>query len=191
MRKKSLLGIVVFLMLVLPSVLAVQAVDNLRTDNDEPAVEIIRPERGYIYIFDHKTVPYGFPFVRKPSSNNAYAFGRPSLTIEVNVTQGYNVEYVSFKIFERTLFNGRVELKEYKDYDEPYQFKFTRYTIFPFWNYDVYVDAIDTIGNVIGSDKIGLGYYRAIPMYMTSFIQFSFITSMKLFLLYRFLSFVS
>jgi hypothetical protein len=156
--------------------------------NDEPIVEITRPENDYIYIFDHKTIRYGLPFV---TSSNAYAFGRPTLTIEVNVTQGFNVEYVSFKVFERTLSRGRVELREYKDYDEPYEFKFTRFTLFPYKNYDVYVDAIDTIGNVIGSDKIGLGYYRAVPMFMTSLIQIGLKTSIRLFFLYKFLTFVS
>lgn len=136
---------------------------------DEPIVEITRPERDYIYVFDHKTtMQYGLPFVH---SNNAYAFGRPTITIEVDVTQGYEVEYVSFNVFERTLFEGRVELLEYKDYEKPYQFKFTKYTLFPYKNYDVYVDAIDTVGNVIGSDKIGLGYYRVFPQVVISLIR--------------------
>jgi hypothetical protein len=159
--------------------------------NDEPIVEITRPENDYIYVFDHKTIRYGLPFIPSSTTHkSAYAFGRPSLTIEVNVTQGYNVEYVSFKVFERTLSRGRVDLREYKDYDEPYQFKFTRYTIFP-KNYDVYVDAIDTIGNVVGSDKIGLGYYRAVPILMYSLIQIGIKTSVRLFLLYQLLSIIS
>ena len=164
-KKGLVVGIIVVIFLMLPYVQLVQAVNDLKGE-DEPIVEITRPENDYIYVFDHKTVPYGFPyriFPRSSTFKNAYAFGRPSLTIEVEVKQEYTVNYVSFKVFERTLFSGRVYILEYKDYEEPYHFKFTRVTAFPYKNYDVYVDAVDSFDNVIGSDKIGLGYYRTYP----------------------------
>jgi hypothetical protein len=169
---KTLVVIIVFLMLILPSVLVVQSVNNLKIGDDEPVVEITRPEHGYIYVFDHKTIPYGFPLILKPSStDNAYAFGRPTITIEVKVKQEYVVDYVLFKVVERTLFSGEVDIVDYKDYEEPYQFKFTRITIFPYKNYNVYVDAIDPMANVIGSDRIGLGYYRVYPQIMLFLIS--------------------
>ena len=172
-NKGLVLGIIV-LFLMLPSVQLVQAANNKQID-DESIVEIVRPDRGYMYVFDHKTVPYGFPRFLRPMGGNAYAIGRPSLTIEVDVKQGYNVEYVSFKVFERTIFSGRVYILDYKDYEEPYQFKFTRVTVFPYKNYNVYVNAYDSLGNVIGSDKIGLGYYRAYP-HILYYLLISYLT---------------
>ena len=180
MYKKGLVvGIIVVLFLMLPYVQLVQAVNDLKVD-DEAIVEITRPENDYIYILDHKTVTYGFPLITKPSQStfkNAYAFGRPSLTIEVAVKQEYMVDYVSFKVFERTLFSGEVYILEYKDYEEPYQFKFTRVTVFPYKNYEVYVDAFGSLGNVIGSDNIGLGYYRTYPHILKYLLIFYFTKS--------------
>ena len=165
-------GIIVVLFLMLPYVQLVQAFNDLKVD-DEPIVEITRPENDYIYVFDVKTIHYGMPFIPSSSTfKNAYAFGRPSLTIEVEVNQEYVVNYVSFKVFERTLSSGRVYILEYKDYEEPYQFKFTRVTVFPYKNYDVYIDAVDNFGNVIGSDNIGLGYYRVYPHILKYLIMF-------------------
>ena len=172
-RKGLVIGIILlFVGIGIQPIVAVQSEDVI----DEPIVEITRPENDFIYVFDHKTIHYGLPFI--PSSTtykNAYAYGRPTITIEVDVSQGYNVDYVSFNVFERTLSKGRVELLEYKDYDKPYQFKFTRFTLFPYKNYDVYVDAIDAVGNVIGSDKIGLGFYRVLPQLIISLIKFRMI----------------
>ena len=157
---KKIIGILLVFILVsiviIPSIVATGNEDN-------QIVKITIPEHGYIYLFDKKTIPYGFPFFNQaitPGPKMAYTYGLSIITIVAEVNSYIAVDHVVFKFMERTL-NGRVFIEEYEDLDEPYQFIFSRTRVFPYRNYDIYVNAIDVNGNVLGSDSIGIGCYRS------------------------------
>jgi len=131
--------------------------------DEDSIVNITRPENGYIYVFDRKTIPYGYPFVSTPKSNgskSAYTYGLAKITVDVEVNSEVAVDHVVFSVMERKL-HDRVFIGEYKDHEAPYQFIFSRTTLFPYRNYDIYVNAVDAEDNVLGSDSLGLGCYRA------------------------------
>jgi hypothetical protein len=145
------------------------------TGDEGEVVKITRPENGYIYFLDQKTIPYGYPFFNQAFINSgpktAYTYGPSIITIEVEVNSDVIVDHVTFKVMERTL-RGRVFIKEYEDFDAPYQFKFSRTRVFPYRNYDVYVDAIDEQSNILGSDSIGIGFYRSFYAKANLFVYF-------------------
>lgn len=125
---------------------------------DNTIVEITRPKGGYIYILDHETIWWGFPFVTDPSGFEdfpaAILVGRPTITIHANVTSETAVDHISFKTVKDLPFpfqNRTIE--EYEDFEKPYEYKFSQASL---RNnvYKISVVAYDANENILGSDFI-------------------------------------